>query len=599
MRKTQPRPPILAIGAALVLGLACGAPERVVTVVDPDASSPESDGVDGFDGPAEDVLAEVDPGPLDTASLDTADAVVAADAAPSVDEGVVVDATSIPDMVVPPDMVVIPDTAVAPDAAAPPDDVATPDVPAEQDSAEQEDVAPQDDVSAAEDITVEDVPILCPEPPQVPPVPSDLLDGVSPPGPTETLTGQFTDDFLYDSTSYIKIGTRREWGGSIVFFGLANAPGLNASNVIDGNDTGREVQIALYDPARAMQGCAWNASCATQPSTCLTSITNLGWNPVQGGNECNHGSGVDTATAEPGVLRAEVTPLHWNPDWEDPSCVNAGCADPVKSWLRSDIRYTQRLRFVRTHVVELQMTVDNLSDLEHGVTLQEFPTLYAAWGQGGPNLHRILDSAGNAVAVDVPANDGFFMKDFDSAGGFVALQNDTQDYGVGIYYENRLTAFQAWQREGVFNNVRARFAFGIPAYGRVMARAYLVLGAFSTIATELAALDAALPPFGALDAPSLDQSVSGSVLVSGWALDNKGVTAIELLLDGVVVLTLPRDRPRPDVCRQWPGYPGCDTVGFEGTLPVSGLSCAHLIQARAVDTDGNVRVVGSTRVIVQ
>jgi L-ribulokinase len=56
--------------------------------------------------------------------------------------------------------------------------------------------------------------------------------------------------------------------------------------------TGREVQVAFYDPDRAMQNCAWNASCATTPSNCPGGITYLGWDPVQGGNRCNRGSGV-------------------------------------------------------------------------------------------------------------------------------------------------------------------------------------------------------------------------------------------------------------------------------------------------------------------
>jgi len=56
-------------------------------------------------------------------------------------------------------------------------------------------------------------------------------------------------------------GLRREWGGSIVFFGIARGygAGLNPTNAIDANDTGREVQVAFYDPDRLMQNCAWNA----------------------------------------------------------------------------------------------------------------------------------------------------------------------------------------------------------------------------------------------------------------------------------------------------------------------------------------------------
>ena len=41
------------------------------------------------------------------------------------------------------------------------------------------------------------------------------------------------------------MGIRREWGGSIVFFGLTenSEMGMNPSNAIDAHDTGREIQV--------------------------------------------------------------------------------------------------------------------------------------------------------------------------------------------------------------------------------------------------------------------------------------------------------------------------------------------------------------------
>ena len=442
---------------------------------------------------------------------------------------------------------------------------------------------------------------VCAAIPQPEPVSDDPLPALSPPGPAETIQeGGFTDDYLLDPTSYIKVGTRREWGSTIVFFGLAKGkPGMNSSNTIDANDTGREVQIALYDPLRAMQGCAWNASCQSNPgAACPGSITYLGWDPVQGGNECNIGSGTEWVDIEPGILRAEVRPLFWNPDWKEPGCANAGCSDPGKKAMKSDVRYTQRLRFVATHVVEMQMTVENLSDLDHPTTGQEFPTLYAVYGNGGTaDLKVLLDSNGNQVAIDIPANDGFFYKNFSSPGGWVTLQNASKDYGVGIYYENRLTGFQGWQKLGVFNNVRSQFSFALTPFGTVKARAYLILGAFGTVADEAAALDSKLPPFGALDSPKADAGISGLLHVSGWVLDNKGVTKLVLRRDGIDVAELAVGSSRPDVCLVYPGYTMCDKVGFEGDVSVAGWSpCPHLLEVAATDTDGNVRVIARIRV---
>ena len=447
------------------------------------------------------------------------------------------------------------------------------------------------------------VPVQCPA--VATPVQADdpPLPSMSPAGTAGTTSGAFTDDWLLDGTGLVRVTTRRQWGATIVGFGLA-AGGAGA-NTIDANDTGREVQVAFYDPARIMQGCAWNASCQTNPAgACPGSITYLGWNPVQGGNECNIGSGVEWATADPGRLRSSVRPLFWNPDWQLQACTNGGCSDPAKKALLSDVRYTQTLRFVDPLVVELEMRIDNLSSLEHAPTAQEFPTVYASYGAGGtPDLRNLLDASGAQVPIDIPANDGFFYKQFVSPGPFVTLQNTSHDYGVGMVYENRLSEFQGWQKKGVFNNFRAVFPFGIPANGTVVGRAYLILGSFTTVAAKAAWLDGALGPFGAVDAPAPDTAanpdVGQTLPVGGWALDNLSVDHVELRVDGATVKTLPVNGPRPDVCLVHPGYAACPKAGFTGALDVSGFThCAHILEVRAVDGHGNTRVLGRRRFVV-
>ncbi|MDP6945733.1 MAG: Ig-like domain-containing protein, partial [Myxococcota bacterium] len=296
---------------------------------------------------------------------------------------------------------------------------------------------------------------------------------------------------------------------------------------------------------------------------------------------------------------SETIPLHWNPDWEKVGCENGGCQDPFLQTLKSDVVYTQSLRWVSDHVIEMTMSVRNLSDMDHPETHQEFPTLYATYGSGGtPNLNVILSSTGVPIAVDEPANDGFFKKEFTSPGGWAALQNAGQTYGVGLYYENELGDFQAWQKDGVFNNFRSLFPFAIPAFGTVKGRAYLVLGGYGTIAGEVSALQTGLAPFGSVDSPQADQAIDGPTMsVSGWALDNRGVTEVRVEIDGVVAGSLGLNVNREDVCVAWPLYPGCPTVGFEGAISIAGFSpCPHLVEVVGVDTDGNERVIGRRRV---
>ena len=180
------------------------------------------------------------------------------------------------------------------------------------------------------------------------------------------------------------------------------------------------------------------------------------------------------------------------------------------------------------------------------------------------------------------------------------MQNDNLDYGVGLYTENRLTSYQGWQLRSLpFNNFRPVFPFGIPAYGTVRARAYLLLGSLASVTAEAQWLDGNLPPFGCLDAPTPDEEISGNVTVRGWALDNKGVAAIELIVDGTTVVPLNYDASRPDVCAVWPNYANCNNVGYTGTLDTSTLTaCQHLLEINARDTDGNERIIARRRVSV-
>lgn len=450
-----------------------------------------------------------------------------------------------------------------------------------------------------EDVVGDGCPIPAPDP-----VASSPLGGTASPGTMEVvLVDDFTDYYLHDATDTIKVGARVEWGGTIVFFGEVgtHGPGMNASNVIDANDTGREVQVAFYDREREFQNCAHDASCLTSDSECADSIQYLGWNPVQGGNRCNIGSGIETWDFTDGVLSITTIPLFWNPNWDRADCESDACTTPGVMDRPSDVRVTQKLEFVRTHVLALEYEVENLSEMDHIHSAHEMPTIYTANATSSANdLWKLFDSTGTHIPIDTPTSgvEGFMYENFDSAGGWAAMQNDAEDYGVGLYMENRLTSWQAWQLRSLpFNNFRPLPAFPIPGHGTIRTRSYLIIGSLGTIETEANWLDANLPPFGSLDTPAADDVLSGTVTVTGWAMDNKSVSAVELLVDGAVVATLTYGGSRPDVCTVWPQYSACDDVGFSGTFDASGLSaCGNVLEIRATDGDGNSRIIGRKRV---
>jgi hypothetical protein len=99
------------------------------------------------------------------------------------------------------------------------------------------------------------------------------------------------------------------------------------------------------------------------------------------------------------------------------------------------------------------------------------------------------------------------------------------------------------------------------------------------------------PPTVYIDSPSPGAAVSGTVTVSGWALDNTSFvgTAINLVqvkVDGSVVGTASYGIGRPDVCSAYAGRPGCPNVGFTYALNTASLSPGtHLLTVTATDAD--------------
>ena len=139
--------------------------------------------------------------------------------------------------------------------------------------------------------------------------------------------------------------------------------------------------------------------------------------------------------------------------------------------------------------------------------------------------------------------------------------------------------------------MRARFAFGLPGNSAVHARAYLFVGSQATITARARALLGDLPAFGVLDTPAPNTPASGTVQVSGWALDNRGVQSVYALVDETQRFDLTTGRPRADVCLAWPGYADCPNPGFAGSIELPASECPHKVEIVAVDSDGNSRTI--------
>ena len=107
-----------------------------------------------------------------------------------------------------------------------------------------------------------------------------------------------------------------------------------------------------------------------------------------------------------------------------------------------------------------------------------------------------------------------------------------------------------------------------------------------------------------IDAPSVGSVISGTVTVSGWALDNvdtdlgTALSSVAIEVDGNTVGNATMGISRPDVCQIYPSRPMCPNVGWAYTLNAAALSAGtHTITAVATD-ENTPPTTGSASVTV-
>jgi predicted amidohydrolase YtcJ len=94
-------------------------------------------------------------------------------------------------------------------------------------------------------------------------------------------------------------------------------------------------------------------------------------------------------------------------------------------------------------------------------------------------------------------------------------------------------------------------------------------------------------PFGFVDIPAPEATVSGTVEIAGWALDEAGIDKVEIYIDGKFVGTAVYGNPRPDVDHDYPGRPGAPNFGFSYSMDTTTYRDGrHTIQAVAISSSG-------------
>jgi hypothetical protein len=432
------------------------------------------------------------------------------------------------------------------------------------------------------------------------------------------ITSAGDDVFLQSPNGKHELGIRMSWGGSATFFGNTGDPN---SNVIDTYDRGRELQVALYDRDQYLEGCAANASCASNGAACGQTMSFLGWDPVQAGDRCGNGASATWAAAGE-TLRVVAQPLQWNPDWNSTSCANNCIAG---GRVAGDVTFTQEYRFLNDNVIEMSFAVANNGTRarEHD---QEFPTFYVSSGPHAsssylpaspPDLYDLIDANGHGVSFAPGSPLTIESRSSASGNAWVTWQDRAHGYGVAFAMDEGISTFRVFHES--FYNVRPRIHIRIEAGATVRGRAYLALGNLDTVSS---AIDGALSrraPFGVIDAPAQGATHSFTagtpIQISGWVLDSTQIESVQVRIDGKIAATIPVNVQRDDVCAVFPAYAGCPNffagstathdrtdsayVGYSGSVATSGLSrCEHLLQVLATDGDGNTSLLGE-RVIQQ
>ena len=110
-----------------------------------------------------------------------------------------------------------------------------------------------------------------------------------------------------------------------------------------------------------------------------------------------------------------------------------------------------------------------------------------------------------------------------------------------------------------------------------------------------------LAPFGVLETPDVRATLNNTASGSGWALDNVGVSKIEVLIDGQKATEAIYGLNRPDIGAVWgSAFPNAGSSGFSFVLDTTKFSVGeHILAIRLIDAAGNTTVVGTRTVMFQ
>jgi hypothetical protein len=176
---------------------------------------------------------------------------------------------------------------------------------------------------------------------------------------------------------------------------------------------------------------------------------------------------------------------------------------------------------------------------------------------------------------------------------------DGGNCGGATYGSNRIDVCTAFPGRPGCPDVG--FTFQMNTTGMTTGTHIITATAYDTDSTPDSATDSVTvtvvppgPPAVYIDSLSPGATISGRVVVSGWAIDNAttvaaAISGVQIKVDGALAGTANYGITRSDVCAAFPGRSGCPNVGFTSSLNASSLSPGmHTITAVATDSDGSL-----------
>lgn len=373
-----------------------------------------------------------------------------------------------------------------------------------------------------------------------------------------------------------RIGMETAWGGSIT------EVSLDGTNYVNMHDTGREVQAAQFDGS-------------TSPN----------WNPTQGGDFFDNGSPVLNQSITSESLYIKAQPNQWYPqDW------GGGPGQPVLG----DTYVEETVSLVPDHAFtfQLHIKVTHFGADQHNEAFQDFPAVYCNLG-----YDRFVAYNGTAPWT----NDVLSFSTMPQLPQMSARQYtpehwnafvDSSDFGLTVFspssgfYPGGFAASGDPGPNGFGTNYFAPmiiYSFGPNSI--LEGDAYLVAGDYKharqviyDLRKRILKRDISVP-LAVVDQPVSGANVSGTLTVSGWAVDDTAVSKVYVYLDAVRIGAASYGDSRPDVALttlpQAPTNVGYH-FSFDSRRFANGM---HTVQVRVVDSTGNIGVLPSITVNVQ